>query len=78
MHLGKGWTAHHHLTQETEEGWFMVRQPASTRVPVCCVRLPIVSLVWLAATRSMGREESERCEEVEGEDRAVPFTLESV
>lgn len=43
-----------------------------------CVFVPIVSVVWLAATRSRGREESERWEEVEGEDRAVPFTLESV
>lgn len=39
---------------------------------------PMVSVVWLAATRRTGREESERWEEVEGEDRAVPFTLESV
>lgn len=43
-----------------------------------CVFSPMVSLVWLAATRSRGRDESERCEEVEGEERAVPFTLESV
>ena len=53
----------------------------SVCVHVCmcvCVFLPIVSVVWLAATRSRGREESERWEEVEGEDRAVPFTLESV
>lgn len=51
------------------------------RLIVCswvCVSSPMVSVVWLAATRSTGREESERCEEVEGEDRAVPFTLESV
>lgn len=59
----------------------MVNKHVGTRVPVCtqlCASLPIVSVVWLAATRSTGREESERCEEVEGEDRAVPFTLESV
>lgn len=39
---------------------------------------PIVSVVWLAATRRRGRLESERCEDVEGEERAVPFTLDSV
>lgn len=43
-----------------------------------CVYSPIVSVVWLAATRSAGSDESERWEEVEGDDRAVPFTLESV
>lgn len=35
MHLGKGWTAHHHLTQETEEGWSMVRQHACACFVVC-------------------------------------------
>lgn len=84
MHLGKGWTAHHHLKQEAEEAWFLENKHVDACAPVCvqlvcvCVSLPIVSVVWLAATRSTGREESERCEEVEGEDRAVPFTLESV
>lgn len=79
MHLGKGWTARHRLTQET--GGWAHGKPAGEYACACwraTVCLPIVSVVWLAATRSRGREESERCEEVEGEDRAVPFTLESV
>lgn len=79
MHLGKGWTARHRLTQETRglaRGKWAGEYACGCLCATVC--LPIVSVVWLAATRSTGREESERCEEVEGEDRAVPFTLESV
>ncbi len=38
----------------------------------------MVSVVWLAATRSEARLVSDLGEAVEGEDRAVPFTLDSV
>lgn len=35
MHLGKGWTARHHLKQETEEARFLVNKRVDTCVPVC-------------------------------------------
>lgn len=38
----------------------------------------MVSVVWLAATRRRGRLQSERWEDVEGDESAVPFSLGSV
>lgn len=34
MHLGKGWTVHHHLKQEPEEAWFLENKHVDARAPI--------------------------------------------
>lgn len=53
MHLGKGWTAHHHLKQEAEETWFLENKHVDARAPVC-VQLVCVCVCLYPLCQSFG------------------------